>query len=467
MPNTSNPSGSHAREVELKLVVAPEDLERALRSPVVDAIAEGEAVVHDLSTTYYDTPDLDLAHASIALRLRDDGKTRVQTVKTLTDDAPGDSAAVSVRREWNWVVAGDEPDLSLIGPVVPISGDVRARLKPLFTTSFRRTTRRVRPDSRTFVEVAIDDGRTCAGDVCERVAEVELELLEGRMGRLFRLALNLSEDVPVRIATENKAEVGYRLVTGRAPKAAEPEPVALSPLSTAAEAFRHVIRHGVRRVLANEAAAVAGDEEAKRHIRAAARRLRTAFKLFRPLIVGPETESLQRDIRAVGDELGRRGDAAGVLRSPAFSRLILALCAWLEEDEWYAASPSRSELDKPMIASSSAMLDEALVRVNRAARDLEAGDDGDSDEIRRRARRLFHAVEFFRGLYPPAAVRPYVAALEALGGALNRAREARLARRALGLSAAERARLEGVIRQARDDIASAWAALTATKPFWI
>jgi len=466
MPHSTNSSASHAREVELKLVVAPEDLERVRNSPVLGAIAEGAVEVHELSTTYYDTPDLDLARAAIALRLRDDGRTRVQTIKTLTDDAPGDSAAVSVRREWNWTISGTEPDLSLIGPAVPLSDEVRARLAPLFTTKFERTTRRVRLDPRTFVEVAIDDGWTCAGDRCERIAEVELELIEGRMARLFRLALNLSDDVPVRIATENKAEVGYRLVTGRAPEAAEPEPLALSPVSTAAEAFRHIIRHGVRRILANEAAAVAGDDAARRYVRGALRRLRTAFKLFRPLIVDRETESLQREIREAGDKLGRRDDAASVLRDPRFSRLILGVGAWLEEDDWYAASPIRAELDRPMTASATAMLGETLGHLTRAARDLETGDEGGHDEVRRRARRLVHAVDFFRGLYPPIAVRPYVAALETLVRAMNRSREARIARRAPDSAPVERAVLESVVRRAREEAASAWTALAATKPFW-
>jgi len=466
MPHTTNPSGSPAREVELKLVVAPEDLERVRNSPVLGAIAEGPGEVRELSTTYYDTPDLDLARAAIALRLRDDGTTRVQTIKTLSDDAPGDSAAVSVRREWNWTIPGTELDLSLIGPNVPMSDEVRARLRPLFTTKFQRTTRRARLDPRTLVEVAIDDGWTCAGDRCERIAEVELELIEGRMARLFRLALNLSEDAPLRIATENKAEVGYRLVTGRAPEAAEPEPVALSPVSTVAEAFRHIIRHGVRRILANEAATAVGDDAARRHVRGALRRLRTAFKLFRPLIVDRETEFLQREIRAADDKLGEGEDAFAVTRDLRFSRLILGLGAWLEEDGWYAASPIRLELDKPMTASATAMLDEALSRAARVARDLEAGDDGDHDEIRRRARRLVHAVEFFRGLYPPAAVRTYVAALDALGEAMGRARDARIARRVPGLAPGERAGLESAVRRTREETASAWTALAATKPFW-
>ncbi|WP_448187268.1 CYTH and CHAD domain-containing protein [Azospirillum sp. sgz301742] len=416
-----------AHEVELKLHVHPDDLARLAALPALRARAEGETVSGRLRTVYFDTPDLRLFARGIALRLRHDGARRVQGLKTVQADPQGDAAAVAVRREWEWPVEGDAPDFERLdtegaGALVPL--DARGDLMPIFATDFTRTAVLVRLDAQTSVEVAIDDGTVAAGRSDERISEIELELKSGRIGRLFALAQEIHRVVPLRIGIESKAELGYRLVSGRPPMPVLTEPPALSPLSTVAEAFRHVMRQGLRQLLANEPCVLAGgDAEGLHQIRVALRRLRTALALFGPVIASVETKHLDREIRRLSKRLrspAEQADAA--LREPRCTALILALGVWLEEGHWHADADTagRALLDRPMADLAGPWLAALHAKARKA--DLDR-----PKRLRRRLRTLRTAVEFFRGLYLPATVRPYGASLEALLETLDAARNAKAA----------------------------------------
>lgn len=506
-----------AREVELKLLVLPEDLGRIVTLPFLRQMAQGEPHKRELRTVYYDTPDLRLAADSVALRVRQEGDRIVQTVKTLSDDSPSDSAGVAVRREWDWLIATPEPDLSVLEPSgagALIPRDLRERLVPIFVTRFDRTVLLVRPDGRTTVEVAVDDGEIVAGDRRERICELELELKDGRMGRLFQMALGVLKHIPVRIAVENKAEIGYRLVTGRVPRPVDTSPVALSPITTVAEAFRHIVRQGVRQILDNEACALAdGDAEGLHRIRIALRRLRLALKLFGEVIPAPEIEEFRGELQwAIGSlSLARDWDVlcgailaplaegnevpAGIgplsaaaamarrlpatraldsLRSVRFSRMILGLCSWLEEGTWHteADTERRRKLDEPMTALSVEWLDALAAKVRKAAKDVEIGETADTRKLRSRLRRLATAANLFRGLHPPGLVRPFVGALDPLLDSLDAQHDHATARQLLE-SLAEMvpadpviAVLDGRTRRVRQDLAAQWLALRDLPAFW-
>lgn len=445
-PPTPPPPAAAAREVELKLQLNPRDLPRVAALPVLRSLCDEPPRTRRLRTVYHDTPDLRLASAGVALRVRQSGEGHIQALKTMAGESTDDSAGVAVRREWEWPLPGDRPDLSLLegsgaGGMIP--DEARARLRPLFVTDFMRTVLVVRPDSGTVIEVAIDDGAITAGDRTERISEVELELKAGRVVRLFELALALQRFVPMRIGTENKAEVGYRLVTGRKPRPVLPEPTALSPVATMAEAFRHVVRQGIRHTLANEPCALAdGDPEGLHQIRVALRRLRIALKLFHPVTQSAETAELRAEIGWLSDRLApargwdalsalldgadaglvgavaaaRQGpleDAVAALGSARASRLVLALGTWLEDGGWHAraAAETRALLDRPMKDSAGPWLTALHAKARRAGKTVGPSSAKDAEKLRRRLRRLGYAADFFRGLYPPAAARPFLDAL--------------------------------------------------------
>ena len=60
-------------ETELKLLLAPQDLRRLRRDPRIKALQQGRASTRRVHSVYYDTPELSLLRAGLALRLRSDG----------------------------------------------------------------------------------------------------------------------------------------------------------------------------------------------------------------------------------------------------------------------------------------------------------------------------------------------------------------------------------------------------------
>ena len=482
-----------AHEVELKLHVHPDDLARLVALPLLAQRAEGAPVSGQLRTVYFDTPDLRLFARGIALRLRHDGTRRIQGLKTVTGDPQADAAAVAVRREWEWPLDGngngDVPDFTRLdaegaGALVP--EDARDALVPIFATDFTRTAVLLRLDAQTSVEVAIDDGTIAAGRGDERISEVELELKSGRIGRLFALAQELHRAVPLRIGMESKAELGYRMVSGRAPAPVLGDPPMLSPLSTVAEAFRHIVRHGLRQILANEPCVLAGgDAEGLHRVRIALRHLRTALTLFAPVVAPAEAKRLEHEIRWLANRLrpARAWDvlaaalpdpalapalaearrpaaerAVAALREPRCTALLLALGAWLEEGHWHAGI-ARARLDAPMADLAGPWL---------AARHAKARKAEDPERLRRRLRTLRYGVEVFRGLYPPAAVRPYGAALDSLYGTLDALHDLRVAEKRLAALAGGKAAkpLERQAAQHRKALAERLKAFREAAVFW-
>lgn len=506
------PSAAAAREVELKLHVPPGDLARVVTLPAMASIATGAPTSLRLRTVYYDTPDLKLAADGVALRVRRQDRHHVQALKTITGESAGDTAGIAVRREWEWPLAGAEPDLSRLdadgaGNLIP--EDVRGALVPVFSTDFQRTILLVRPDPHTTVEIAVDDGEVRAGSRTERISEVELELKGGRVGRLFDLALSLQRFVPARVGTENKADVGYRLVTGREPGPVMPPPLALSPVTSAAESFRHIVRHGLKHLLSNEACVLAGGNPVGLHqIRIALRRLRLILRLFRGTIADGHVAELRDELTwvsrrlraarrwdvtralvpadyaglAVRVEQARRPaveDAAATLRGNRSSRLVLTLGAWLEDGRWRerAGTAGRARLDGPMADLAGPWLAGSFARARRGGAVIAAADDEARQTIRRRVRRHGYSVAFFRGLYPPAAVRAHLAALEPLLRALDSLDDRATAVRLLGGLAAEhpevRAEVEAVLRPVlstgekdRQGLPDLWRAFREAPGFW-
>ena len=200
-------------EIELKLRVAPGDLDRLRGADVLTRIAAGPGTTRSLTSFYYDTPDCALQRRGITLRVRRIGQRFVQSLKT---ERRGDGLA---RGEWEVALpamvpapdAFDDPEAKALLDGVPVEA-----LTHLFTSRIQRETRILSlPDA--VVECAFDTGTIETRDASDPVAEVELELKEGRAAALYRLALSFLDEVPLRVSEVTKAERGYRLVARRPP----------------------------------------------------------------------------------------------------------------------------------------------------------------------------------------------------------------------------------------------------------
>ena len=204
-----------SQETELKLCILPSQipaLSRVLTTalpPEAGAIEPAGTI--QLKNTYFDTPDLRLNQARVALRIRERNGRFIQTLKTQGESVNG----LTRRGEWEWHLTSAELDGAALAPVWPaqLGGISIADLQPLFSTDFNRSHWQLvwhAPYAR--VEVALDQGEIRAGVNTTPISELELELLEGSETALMAIADWLRQSVPLTPGNQSKAERGFELL---------------------------------------------------------------------------------------------------------------------------------------------------------------------------------------------------------------------------------------------------------------
>src|SRR5262249_7865823 len=150
-------------ELELKLELTHEELQRVGEHPALGTLGAGEPVTRTLRSIYFDTPDHRLRARGISLRLRSDGDQWLQTIKAGTGGRNGVSSPLEIET----TVDRPEPNLDVIN-----NGKIRRKvekaleespLEPVFETVVRRTTRSLHPSDGE-VELALDEGVVRAND---------------------------------------------------------------------------------------------------------------------------------------------------------------------------------------------------------------------------------------------------------------------------------------------------------------
>lgn len=204
-------------EIELKLLLARRRLAGVLAQRIIRRHARGPARAALLHSIYYDTPQFDLYRAGIALRLRLEEGAWIQTLKGRGEAAGG----LHQRQEFEWKLGRKALDFSALARTPfrsAFSESLRRRLRPVFTTAFRRTSRLLALGRRTRAELALDSGEIRAGGRREAIAEAEIELLRGDPRRLITLARQLGRVLHTRVGNASKAARGYALAAGKTAK---------------------------------------------------------------------------------------------------------------------------------------------------------------------------------------------------------------------------------------------------------
>jgi inorganic triphosphatase YgiF len=449
------------REIELKLEIRPEDVQRLLRSPVLRELASGRGHTRSLHSVYFDTPELGLARAEMALRVRRDGRKLVQTLK-----ARGPQRGAHFDRiEYEAPASGEEPDLELV-PDPELRAQVQAALagaplRPVIETRIRRTRRRLEQGG-TSLELAVDVGELRTAGESQPLCEIELELLEGDAAALYDVALALLGVVPLRISSISKAELGYASLTGSPPAPRRAQAPELPPDATLDEVVAATLAGCLGHVLGNLTPAHLGsDVEGVHQMRVGVRRLRSVLRLFRPAMPDQALHPLEAELRWLGRELGaardldvfvvdlidplfarRPGDkglerlreAALALRaerqeqlrrsldSTRFTRLVLALGSFVARRGW--RDQPLDEESARLFAPARGLAAELLEVRDRKARRL--GDRIDElslpelHRLRIQIKRLRYAVEILGGLYRGRRLDRYLEQLPELQDRLGR-----------------------------------------------
>lgn len=324
-------------EIELKLALPEEAHRQFLRHPLLRQATRRQA--YRLLNLYYDTPALDLRKRGIALRLRAKGRLWLQTVKCAGAAAGG----ISSRPEWEAPYAGHFDFAAIDDAAVRDWLDrpkLKARIAPIFETSFRRIAWTLEPVPGTCIELALDRGWIAAGGRREAISEVELELLAGDPAQLFALARTLAERIPLAPAPLSKAERGYRLFKQAPAAPVKATPIPLAPNDTPLAAFRTIALGCLDHLQQNHAGACdSADPEYIHQMRVAARRLRAALRLFGPLLPADFAAALLPSLHELMLTLGRARDydvlhteiAAPVLRALPDEPRLAALIGIITE----------------------------------------------------------------------------------------------------------------------------------------
>lgn len=431
-------------EIELKLSIAPADIAALRRHPLLKARRASTVALH---SAYFDTADLDLTEQGLTLRVRRQGRRRVQTVKSGSFGQIG----LSSRGESEQPIAGDAPEISSIADealrrqIAETVGE--GPLLKIFTSEIRRTRWLVENGAGGAVEVALDTGRLVAGGAEAAVSEVEIELKRGLPGDLVRLAGELGRAVPLRLDVASKSARGFALYRGREAEVRKAESVPLAEDATLAETALTILAECLSHIAANQAAVVAGrDSEGVHQMRVGVRRLRAALSLFGDWLdpaaregltaelrwlasalasarawdvfltelLPPVTRALAGDaamapVEAAAMELREQGyaEARAAIGSQRYFDLMLSLTLWLAEPPW----SSGAEIGGPAAEMAAAILDRRHRKVRRLAREAARLDETQLHALRLRFKKLRYAAEFLAPLFPDRPMKRYIKAI--------------------------------------------------------
>ena len=462
-------------EIELKLQLPDGAIEALLLAPL---LTDCQPRTTRLDATYFDTADRLLQRHGMALRLRRSGRQWLQTLKAAGTARGG----LSARLEWEFpaklIRGAPRINLGLLKhsplPALLAKHGTSGPLHPVFRVRVTRTLWDV-SFKRSRFEVAMDRGQIeslrTGRRVVEAVAELELELKEGRAGDLLSAALRLVGTGKSSLALvpilESKAARGYRLVTGepRSPtKAAARGFVdALKPDMSVGLALRAIIAHGLDVLLANtHGLRDAHDPEYVHQARVALRRMRSAIRLLdRSHADFPA--ALAKDLRWVGRLLGdardwdvlagetlpafataakpelgaqarrlldhacdkrdaARAGATAALATPRYARLALRLQSW-------TLTPAPAARTLARLAAE--VLGKAHSRLFSAAQFFAALTPERRHRVRILAKRLRYGLDVFSVALPPKPTERYIAALSGLQDVLGELNDAVVARSVL------------------------------------
>ena len=271
-------------ETELKLSFSANQLPILLEH----ALISGPCKRHKLFNVYYDTPELSLMKSGAAVRERKILRKTLLTVKLASPSLGG----LHRRLEWEAPTLPGQFDFQTLidDPVIAEKMTMLApQLIPIFTTDFVRRTWQVEFRGSK-IEVAIDQGKTITkrpdGLLYEaEICEVELELLEGNPVNLFGLARVLSRRVRLHPSSRSKAEIGYRLYQNVVISPVKPALVEINPEADPIDTFQHICFECLYHLQLNDGGILLdNDDEYIHQARVAMRRIRSAIKLFAPVL---------------------------------------------------------------------------------------------------------------------------------------------------------------------------------------
>lgn len=286
-------------EIELKLQLTPKAAKQLGSHPLLADITPQK---QRLLNTYFDTPELQLHARRIAIRFRQKGWQWLLTVKS----AEPASGGLAMRSEWETEATPGNFNFSHVDndELRHFLEDATEHLEPVFTTDFRRQIWHV-PFGESLIELAVDRGSIESRGKSTPICEIELELLRGTVEDIFGLTRQLQADLNLVPAIASKAERGYNLFTNTPLRPFRAKTAPLTPELTPVEAFRQIALGCLEHFQRNEPGLLSGNDlEFVHQARVALRRLRSAIKLFAPVLPAQFVSAYGQTWKTLASALG-------------------------------------------------------------------------------------------------------------------------------------------------------------------
>ena len=455
-----------AVETELKLRIAPEQLARLKRHPLLGKHQVTRPVVRRLHNIYYDTPKLELHKAEMALRLRRAGRQWLQTLK----GGGSVRAGMHQRNEWEVPVSRAALDFSSLqaaewGEHLPMS--LRKKLQPVFITDFYRSSRMLSWQGAQ-IELCMDHGEVRTGQRSTPICELELELKSGEPSQLFELALALLEIVPLELEPVSKAEQGYRLLTGLADKPVKGAAPEIAATATLADALQSLVWSCLAHLQGNLRGAMTSDDAEYLHqMRVAMRRLRVVLRMAEKFRADASLSALGKEIAALCVALGRArewdvfiaetvqpmcarmaghaglqallaagerqraacyAELRGTQQARELQRLLLRFALWMNGAYWQL---QQGDEESPARDFATRRLRKLAKRFAQAGRKLDTLDDKRLHALRILAKKLRYSAEFFAAFYGRRNTVSFLTALSVVQDVLGQINDVAVAHRLL------------------------------------
>ncbi len=451
-------------ETELNLSLSPQAARKILRGRRFQS--SGEEIHHykecRLVSTYFDTPRHALRKSGAALRVRDNGTLREQTLKVPIQGPAG----LQNFREWTVSTNESVPDLGRYFS----RRRYQKNLRPVFTTDFERRAVRIRSRGTEF-ELAVDRGfiraETSKGHVEEPICEAELELLSGDPAQMFDMALQLCETCDIRPSHRTKAQRGYAIaMPSLRPKPIKAPRVLLADNASVGDAFKSIISGALGHMFANEIPALEGKPEGVHQMRVAMRRVRSALRAFKKVLPYDKRKAFNGEFRWFQQKLApardwevflsgtlpriesfHRGDGRMIerLRSTArrhrrraikdvkeclasrrYARLVLQFGRWI------ASLSECGSFSRPVKPFARDVLCRTWRYFLEDTRPLSRLTGDDLHEVRKRGKKTRYATQFFGSLWEGSeTVRPFMKSMSNFQDSLGQANDAAAARQVI------------------------------------
>lgn len=321
-----------AQEIELKFIVLPAALD-AVRN-VLNGLSADYHAPRQLLNVYYETPDNQLRQHGIGLRVRGDNGRYEMTIKTAGRVIGG----VHHHPEYNIPLESAALDVARfpadVWPEELTPEAVQREAGPLFSTDFHREKWVVtHGDSR--IELALDQGAIHAGELSEPLCELEMELLEGQISDVLKLARQLVTVSGLRQGNLSKAARGYHLAQGNPVRPLRPlTTLKMKPKSSVEQGLQNALEAALSHWQYHEELWVRGNTLAKAQVQQAIGLVRHTFALFGGVVPRKASARLRDLLTQCDVSLVSDASAETLVFGSELTTAKLALTEWLLTQGW-------------------------------------------------------------------------------------------------------------------------------------